>query len=47
MSKGVEGYVGPFVLGCGGGGWSQLLRQVEKTSSRPCVVQFAWLIEMG
>ena len=24
---------------CGGGGWSQLLRQVEETGPRPCVVQ--------
>ncbi len=48
---GVCGFICPW---CGGGGWSQLLRQVEEGGPRPCVVnqgaralKIAWLIEEG
>jgi hypothetical protein len=33
---GVCGFLCPW---CGGGGWSQLLRQVEEGGPRPCVVK--------
>jgi hypothetical protein len=48
---GVCGFICPW---CGGGGWSQLLRQVEEGSPRPgvvsqeaCALKVAWLIGMG
>jgi hypothetical protein len=54
MLKRGGGVCGSICPWCGGGGWSQLLRQVEEGGPRPCVVnqgartlKDAWLIEMG
>jgi hypothetical protein len=54
MLKRGGGVCGSICPWCGGGGWSQLLRQVEEGGPGPCVVnqgaravKVAWLIEMG
>ncbi len=54
MLKRGGGVCGSICPWCVGGGWSQLLMQVEEAGPRPCVVnhearalKVAWLIEMG